>query len=53
MFNCRFPMVTEAVQEVMEEITDNGQLVEVVDEVRVVIMPLLLRLHNALMKKPL
>ena len=53
MFNCRIPMVLEAVQEVTGEVSDNemANVAEVVDDVRDVIMSLLPRLHNAIMKK--
>ena len=53
MFNCRIPMVLEAGQEVTGEVSDNemANVAEVVDEVRDVIMSLLPRLHNAIIKK--
>ena len=53
MFNCRITMALEAVQVVTGEVHDNemANVAEVVDEVRDVIMSLLPRLHNAIMKK--
>ena len=53
MFTCRIPMVLEAVQEVTGEVSDNemANVAELVDEVRDVIMSLLPRFHNAIMKK--